>query len=126
LAIQFCLGKYKRRAHAATWTSSKRKGRTRLAGSVHCSPPQPFRDPQGRNPGFRPFFVQPLAGKQEVAGSSPVAPASFLLRGFRESPARERNPNPLSRLFDEFCSSSGATASKIAACPPVLVCSLPE
>src|SRR5216684_8969159 len=72
------------------------------------------------------FFVRPLAGKQEVAGSSPVAHASFLLRGFRESPARERNPNPLSRLFDEFCSSSGATASKIAACPPVLVCSLPK
>jgi len=44
------------------------------------------------------FFVQPLAGKQEVAQ----------LRGFRESPARERNPNPLSRLFDEFCSSSGS------------------
>jgi hypothetical protein len=62
------------------------------------------------------FFVRPLVGKQEVTQ----------WRGFRERPGRERNPNPLSRLFDEFCSSSGAIASKIAACPPVLVCSLPQ
>jgi hypothetical protein len=32
------------------------------------------------------------------------APAIFLLRGFRESPAGERNPNSLSRLFEEFIS----------------------
>jgi hypothetical protein len=49
-----------------------------------------------------------------------------LLRGFRESPASEWNPNQLSRLFDEFSSSSGATASKTAACLPVLVCSQPK
>jgi len=34
------------------------------------------------------------------------------------------SPDPLSRPFDEFSSSLRATASKIAACPPVLVCSL--
>src|SRR6202035_3292818 len=31
-----------------------------------------------------------------------------------------------SRLLDELCSSSGAAASKIAAYPPVLVCSQPK
>jgi hypothetical protein len=33
-----------------------RKGRVKLAVSVHCSPPQPFRDPPGRKSGFRPFL----------------------------------------------------------------------
>jgi|GraSoiStandDraft_12_1057312.scaffolds.fasta_scaffold360407_2 hypothetical protein len=36
------------------------------------------------------------------------------------------SPDPLSRLFDEFSSSSGATASKTAACLPLLVCSQPK
>jgi len=31
---------------------------------VHCKAPQPFGDPQGRKPGFRPFFLQPLAGPE--------------------------------------------------------------
>ncbi len=35
---------------------------------------------------------------------SPVAPAIFLLRGFRGSPDGERNPNPLSRLSEELIS----------------------
>ena len=46
--------------YAATWTNSNRKGRMRLAGSVHCGPPQPFRDPrpESRIPAF---FVRPPA-----------------------------------------------------------------
>ena len=30
-------------SYAATWPSSNRKGSTRLAGSVHCTPPQPIK-----------------------------------------------------------------------------------
>jgi len=38
------------------------------APSVHCKPPQPFRDPQGRKPGFRSFFLKPVAGPETAFG----------------------------------------------------------
>ena len=48
-----------RRGHAAIWTSSKRNGKMRLAGSVHCGPPASNlrgTRPESRIPAFS--FVQ--------------------------------------------------------------------
>jgi hypothetical protein len=87
-------------------SASQRKAesdRITRRSSVQICPPQPFRGPQGRNPGFRPFFCNRCRAMYWPAHGHKETVPRFISRGGRSLHLLERLP-----VIPEIASSSPA------------------